>query len=210
VSALPAALAPPPLPGEKSGEGDGRRCIPLCARPPAARLSGARAARQDRAVKDGLLCRVHALGLQPGALPRTAAGRARATRVQRLPRITLPSLRAAEEGVTGWRAVPQYNFFDYANMRLHQVKVVQGQGPAQHLQFVAIAFTLGDQYEVNTSECPALLPKRLSRALTPARCTVSADSLVIPLTSVRVGRGTFASTANWQAPPRARGPAAPS
>ena len=41
------------------------------------------------------------------------------------------------------------------------------------MQFVSMSFTLGSQYEINS------------------------NSLAMPLTSVRVGKGTFASTANW-------------
>jgi hypothetical protein len=41
------------------------------------------------------------------------------------------------------------------------------------MQFVGIAFTLGREYRVNS------------------------NSLLIPLTSVRVSKGTFASTADW-------------
>ena len=40
-------------------------------------------------------------------------------------------------------------------------------------------------------------PKHKPQTLTLPPNTLSADSLAIPLTSVRVGRGTFASTANW-------------
>ena len=104
-------------------------------------------------------------------------------------------------------------------MRLHQVRFVR-QG-TKLLQYVGIAFTLGAQYEVNHSAFPfpkrsptpvtpspqtlnhskpkslTPPPKHKPQTLTPPPNTLSADSLVIPLTSVRVGRGTFASTANW-------------
>ena len=104
-------------------------------------------------------------------------------------------------------------------MRLHQVRYVNGG--TKLLQYVGIAFTLGAQYQVNHSAFP--LPKTYPTSATPntpnhskpkpkpltppPKCkpqplttppnSLFADSLVIPLTSVRVGRGTFASTATW-------------
>ncbi|KAJ1488543.1 hypothetical protein T484DRAFT_1782745 [Baffinella frigidus] len=45
----------------------------------------------------------------------------------------------------------EYNFFEYCNMRLHQVVYSPAALSAKRIQFVGIAFTLGSQYQVNSN-----------------------------------------------------------